>query len=234
MSWCGSVFVGAVALLVTLACRSAGPPDDAQPGPTLPAQHGTSVVAASQPTGQNQPTATTAPAAKQEPPSSRPGAPGAAAPTATAPADSARFAENAFPPPLPDTANHRDAWVIENCRRCHETGVGDAPMLMHRTVPDVARTAKCRTCHVLIPGLPPRPRVALPEEELFLRDAFPPMIPASSSHMDAWLNDSCLLCHQAGVRGAPIVKHAGMSDVLLTAKCRSCHVQVRSVLVPGR
>ncbi len=154
----------------------------------------------------------------------RPVAPQETTPPASQPA--LVFAENAFPPPIPDTASHKDAWLIMDCLRCHETGVGDAPMVIHATVPAIALDAKCRTCHVLIPGLEPRqrPRPADP----FLDNAFPPMIPASDSHRDAWTTDTCLLCHTNGIKGAPLVRHEGMPPILLEAKCRSCHVQVRS------
>lgn len=151
-------------------------------------------------------------------------------PAARDDSDTIAFAQNAFPPPIPDTRNHRDAWRIEDCLRCHLTGVADAPMVMHTSVPDAALTAKCRTCHVLIPGLEPRP--AVPTNDGFLDNAFPPMIPASASHPDAWRDDNCLLCHEVGVRGAPVVRHEGMPPLLLQAKCRSCHVQARGIPVP--
>jgi hypothetical protein len=149
-------------------------------------------------------------------------------------ADEAVFAENAFPPPIPDTESHVESWAILDCLRCHETGVAEAPMIRHASVPDIAREAKCRSCHVLIPGYLPPPREPDPEEHLFLANAFPPMIPASDSHREAWLKDSCLLCHESGVKDAPIIKHEGLPAVLLEAKCRSCHVQVRSTAIPGR
>ncbi len=38
---------------------------------------------------------------------------------------------------------------------CHEVGVQEAPKLRHVSVPDMAKHAKCRTCHVLVPGLAP-------------------------------------------------------------------------------
>ena len=86
--------------------------------------------------------------------------------------------------------------------------------------------AKCRTCHVLIPGLQPKKPEPPPKDARFLPNAFPPMIPASASHEAAWQKDDCLLCHESGVKGAPVVQHKDMPKVLLRAKCRSCHVQV--------
>ena len=62
----------------------------------------------------------------------------------------------------------------------------------------------------------------------FDADAFPPMIPASGSHRDTWNRDDCLLCHETGNSSAPIVVHEGMPEILFEAKCRSCHVQIRS------
>jgi hypothetical protein len=142
------------------------------------------------------------------------------------------FAENAFPPTVSDMDYHKDAWYRNDCLRCHETGVEEATVVKHEDMPAVLLTAKCRSCHVLIPGQKPVKRK--PEATLFAENAFPPLIPASRSHQDAWLNDTCLLCHETGNRGAPIVKHKGMPALLLKAKCRSCHVQVRSTSIPGR
>lgn len=139
------------------------------------------------------------------------------------------FAANAFPPAIPDSPSHRDAWA-EECLRCHETGVAEAPRVMHRSVPAIAITGKCRTCHVEIAGHRMQPRAAAEEDLMFLSSAFPPMIPASDSHLDAWESDSCLLCHEGGVKGAPLVKHDGLPPILLESKCRTCHVQVRSVI----
>jgi len=145
----------------------------------------------------------------------------------------AGFAADAFPPAIPDSPAHRNAWADE-CLRCHETGVADAPRVMHRSVPAVALTGKCRTCHVEIRNHRMPPRGTDPENLAYLPNAFPPMIPTSDSHAEAWEKDSCLLCHESGVRGAPIVRHEGMPALLLGVKCRSCHVQVRSMLVPDR
>jgi hypothetical protein len=144
------------------------------------------------------------------------------------------FAKNAFPPTVSDTDYHKDAWYKDDCLRCHETGVEKATRIQHKDLPAILLTAKCRSCHVLIPGSSPVKPKPTKEESLFAANAFPPMIPASNSHREAWSNDNCLLCHEDGVKGAPIVKHKNLPKVLLTAKCRSCHVQVRSASVPGR
>lgn len=137
------------------------------------------------------------------------------------------IAEHAFPPVMPDIAQHQDAWQIDGCLRCHETGVQDAPVVRHVDMPAVLLTAKCRTCHVFVPGQAPRAKAAA--DETFDANAFPPMIPASPNHGAAWWRDDCLLCHEGGLRGAPKVEHKGMPRVLLASKCRSCHVQVRAV-----
>jgi len=138
----------------------------------------------------------------------------------------AEFLPNAFPPVIPDTDWHQEAWLRDDCTRCHETGVGDAPRIVHEGMPQILMKAKCRSCHVFIEGTPaPEPEVV---ESRFNANAFPPMIPASGSHKTAWIKDDCLLCHEEGNSGAPVVKHEGMPDILFQAKCRSCHVQVRS------
>ncbi|MCA8978013.1 MAG: hypothetical protein KDC98_25025 [Planctomycetes bacterium] len=137
------------------------------------------------------------------------------------------IAEHAFPPTIPDTKWHQDAWLQDGCLRCHETGVEGAVRVRHVDMPPILLTAKCRTCHVFIPGS--KPRLREPAASPFDDNAFPPMIPASVSHGAAWWKDDCLLCHEGGLRGAPIVRHEGMPTRLLTAKCRTCHVQVRAV-----
>jgi len=141
------------------------------------------------------------------------------------------FDANAFPPTLPDTEWHQDAWVRQDCLRCHETGVEDAPIVRHEGMPPILLRAKCRTCHVIAPGQKPRgaKKILDPPTGEFNVDAFPPMIPASGSHRRAWRRDDCLLCHEDGTHNAPIVMHTGMPTMLLKAKCRTCHVQVRSI-----
>ena len=91
--------------------------------------------------------------------------------------------------------------------------------------------AKCRTCHVLIPGSKPRMKPLQEMSPKFDASAFPPMIPASSYHAEAWTRGDCLLCHEAGIKGAPVVVHKDMPALLLRSKCRTCHVQVRAVEV---
>ena len=151
----------------------------------------------------------------------------------TQPAAGADFAAHAFPPTLSDTKYHRGAWVRNDCLRCHETGVGEAPRVRHRGMASILLKAKCRSCHVLIRGQKPRPkRLSEAAQEGFAPNAFPPMIPDSDSHRGVWTKDNCLLCHESGVKGAPIVRHRGMPPILLKAKCRSCHVQVRASQQP--
>lgn len=134
----------------------------------------------------------------------------------------------AFPPTLSDTDWHRNAWAVNDCLRCHETGVAEAPRIVHRGLPEIAFDAKCRTCHVLLPGTAPRP---MAEEVAGIHDltAFPPMMPNSEYHRRAWAIEDCLMCHETGVLGAPIARHEGMPAILLDAKCRSCHVQPRAI-----
>lgn len=67
-------------------------------------------------------------------------------------AQSADFAAGAFPPTLSDTAYHQQAWTRADCLVCHEMGKEGAPLMKHVSVPSAAQEAKCRSCHVLIPG----------------------------------------------------------------------------------
>lgn len=170
---------------------------------------------------QTEPTPATVPAspvAKTDPPAAK--------------VDEGPFDANAFPPTLSDSEWHQDAWRQDDCLRCHETGVGEAPPVQHEGMPGVLLTAKCRSCHVMVPGSAPIPS-AVPEDSSFAANAFPPMIPASKSHLTTWTKDDCLLCHDSGLGGAPKVKHEGMPAILRTAKCRTCHVQVRAVEATG-
>ena len=140
------------------------------------------------------------------------------------------FASNAFPPTLPDSPWHRTGWDKNDCLRCHETGVQQAPRVVHDGMPPVLLEAKCRTCHVLVPGQKPRgAKALLAKADLFAPNAFPPMIPNSGSHQETWMKDDCMLCHDSGIRDAPIVRPQGMPRTTLQAKCRTCHVQVRAV-----
>ncbi|MCP4593426.1 MAG: hypothetical protein GY842_22035 [bacterium] len=140
------------------------------------------------------------------------------------------FAEHAFPPTIPDTEWHQHAWFELDCLRCHETGVGVAPIVIHQDMPAILLTAKCRSCHVFIPGADPKQKTPIPPEEAspFWAKAFPPMMPNSESHKAAWFKDDCLLCHETGIFRAPVIEHEGLPEILLKAKCRSCHVQVRA------
>jgi len=141
-------------------------------------------------------------------------------------AHEAEFLSNAFPPVIPDTDWHQEAWFRDDCLRCHETGVGQSPQIVHEGMAQILLKAKCRSCHVFIEGTPAPP--VEEHDSQFNANAFPPMIPASGSHRTAWIKDDCLLCHEDGNSGAPVIVHEGMPDVLLQAKCRSCHVQIRS------
>ena len=138
------------------------------------------------------------------------------------------YSGHPYPPVIPDTSNHRDAWTRLDCLRCHETGVGSAPKIRHAGVTHLAADAQCRTCHVAVPGAAPRAHHHEADAR-FDPHAFPPMIPNSVYHEDAWSIENCLMCHEDGILGAPVVQHAGMTRDLLTIKCRTCHVQVRAI-----
>jgi len=136
------------------------------------------------------------------------------------------FALAAFPPTIPDREWHQDAWFVNNCLDCHETGVQDAPQIRHKGLPDITYESKCRTCHVLIPGNTDYNKKI--EDTEFASWAFPPMMPNNDDHDQAWGKNNCLLCHDDGIRDAPIVKHDGLPRMALKSKCRTCHVQIRS------
>ena len=136
-------------------------------------------------------------------------------------------ADPGFPPILVDIVEHRDGWWRNDCLRCHETGVQNAPEVVHTDMPRILLSAKCRSCHVFVPGSKPELQPAPATGPAFEPNAFPPMIPASRSHPQAWTRDDCLLCHDDGMRGAPKLVHEGMPQLLRRVKCRSCHVQVR-------
>ncbi len=139
------------------------------------------------------------------------------------------FAMAAFPPTIPDREWHRDAWLVNNCLDCHETGVQEAPMIRHKGLPEITYQSKCRTCHVLIPGNTDYTDYTEKVEDTeFASWAFPPMIPNNENHDQAWGKNNCLLCHDDGIRGAPVVKHEGLPRMALKSKCRTCHVQIRS------
>ncbi len=142
------------------------------------------------------------------------------------------FAENAFPPILSDTEWHRDGWLDTDCLRCHETGVEEAPQVKHEGMPAVLLSVKCRSCHVLVPG-ESADAVVIKQavSSIFNEDAFPPMLPNSRAHIDSWTTTDCLLCHEDGTKGAPVVKHESqhLPRMLLKVKCRTCHIQVRAI-----
>ena len=58
----------------------------------------------------------------------------------------------------------------------------------------------------------------------FATHAFPPTLPDQMWHRDLWTPEECLECHATGEEDAPIVKHEGLSPMLLKGSCRSCHV----------
>ena len=66
------------------------------------------------------------------------------------------FAPGAFPPTVSDMDYHRRSWTRVDCLACHETGIQEAPVMRHVSVPALAKDAKCRTCHVFIAGSQPR------------------------------------------------------------------------------
>ena len=68
----------------------------------------------------------------------------------------AEFAPGAFPPTMSDTEYHRLDWTRSDCLACHENGANEAPVMRHVSVPEVAKDAKCRTCHVFVAGSSPR------------------------------------------------------------------------------
>ena len=45
---------------------------------------------------------------------------------------------------------HTNSWTREDCLTCHQQGVQNAPRMRHVSLPEIAASAKCRTCHVLV------------------------------------------------------------------------------------
>lgn len=134
------------------------------------------------------------------------------------------YAGDAFPPTMPEDSSHTNAWLRQDCLSCHEDGINGATRVAHRGMSRDLMKARCRTCH--LPGnkaLAAAEGASL-EELLFAKNAFPPTLPFNQDHQGAWLRDDCLKCHQNGIAGAPKVIHKGMSELLLEAQCRSCHV----------
>lgn len=226
--------ITAVAILaaLALACQSESLDEAADDSAAAVAEEPAVETVAAEPQAAEE---TAAPVVPEEPePQEKPADKTAAAGKPAVPHDEVVFAANAFPPTVSDSDYHQGAWYKDDCLRCHETGVQDATVIRHENMPPILLQAKCRSCHVLIRGQDPVVTTPSKEEDGFAAFAFPPMIPASVSHRDAWFNDTCLMCHEDGVRGAPVVKHEDMPPVLLKAKCRSCHVQVRSAVVKER
>ncbi len=75
--------------------------------------------------------------------------------TATAKQETSEFAPGAFPPTLTDMDYHQNPWTRTDCLKCHELGLQDAPKIKHTSVPDIAKDAKCCTCHVFVKGSKP-------------------------------------------------------------------------------
>jgi hypothetical protein len=142
------------------------------------------------------------------------------------------FAQDAFPPLLPNTEQHANPWDSSACLMCHEHGVGSAPVIRHAGMSRALLQASCRTCHVQVPTAevddsdPTVIRAAAPRVivDSFADNAFPPLLPANDLHANAWMRDDCMACHERGVNDAPRLVHVGMSDALLQARCRSCHL----------
>ncbi len=147
--------------------------------------------------------------------------------------ENVQFASNAFPPTIPDSQDHQDAWQRNDCLRCHETGVDGAPAVRHAGMSPILLKAKCRSCHVFIKGAAPQDKPSTPSAPAgrrpqFAANAFPPMIPTSEAHANAWMLDNCLDCHLRGKEGAPKIRHRGLPSITIKAKCRTCHVQARA------
>ena len=71
------------------------------------------------------------------------------------PDDSGDFAPGAFPPTLSDTEYHEKAWTRTDCLTCHEGGANNSPVTEHTSLPPIAKSVKCRSCHVFIRGSKP-------------------------------------------------------------------------------
>lgn len=139
--------------------------------------------------------------------------------------DEISFLAGAFPPMLPGNEAHSGAWLRDDCILCHETGVAGAPLIRHEGMSELLKQAKCRTCHVAPdPDAAPLTNLLGTEVTVFNADAFPPTMPNDESHSDPWTRQDCLLCHKWGVGGARKIRHAGLPDLLLQAKCRTCHL----------
>lgn len=139
--------------------------------------------------------------------------------------DDEGFASNAFPPMLSNSDHHQNAWLRNDCLLCHADGLVGAPLVKHRGMSKVLLEANCRSCHVTAdPDAGPLTNLMGEVVHEFASNAFPPTLPVDESHSMAWLRKDCLHCHRGGLTGAPKVRHHGMSELLLEANCRSCHV----------
>lgn len=216
------LFVTAIAsLLISLACQSGPEPQ--------PANSGASDSVSFSGTVPTQPTS-----APFEPADNGVLGAAIALPTAGDGTEAAffGFAQDAFPPLLPNTEQHANPWDSSACLMCHEHGVGSAPVIRHAGMSPQLLQAACRSCHVQVPigevdgDDPTVIRAAAPRVIVdgFADNAFPPLLPANDVHANAWMRDDCMACHERGVAEAPRVVHVGMSDHLLQARCRSCHL----------
>ncbi|MCA8979377.1 MAG: hypothetical protein KDC14_05085, partial [Planctomycetes bacterium] len=112
------------------------------------------------------------------------------------------FAQDAFPPLLPNNETHANPWDSAACLMCHEHGVGSAPEVRHAGMSHQLLRAACRSCHVQVPlqelddADPTVIRAATPRVIVdgFADNAFPPLLPADELHANAWMRDDCLAC----------------------------------------
>jgi|GEM_PF-1353114 len=217
------ILLGPPALV--LACQTGGEPSEA---PAVAAQVSAPQAAVTETVAASEPTASVARSPRTPTDFTGPIVIDDAVRIDGGPADSLDeegFAGNAFPPMLPKTEHHENAWLRDDCLLCHEQGLTGAPVVQHRGMSALLAEANCRTCHVAAdPSAGPLTNMAGEEVIEFLVDAFPPALPVDNSHSNAWLRKDCLSCHLYGVQGASQVRHHGMSELLLEANCRSCHV----------
>ena len=106
-----------------------------------------------------------------------------------------------------------------------------APAVHPQTAPQSAHAgtageASAMTpAEVVAPGVVPDAVPGFTPTE-FVDNAFPPTLPGDENHSNAWLRTDCLMCHENGIQDATLVQHNGMSKLLLSGNCRSCHVVV--------
>ncbi|MDP6539446.1 MAG: multiheme c-type cytochrome [Planctomycetota bacterium] len=60
------------------------------------------------------------------------------------------FLRRAFPPQLPEDADHDGAWLRDDCLLCHADGSSGAPRLRHAGMAPLLLQARCRSCHLPI------------------------------------------------------------------------------------